>query len=594
MRWITTVLLVGLASLSAAHDEGPVPKFVGGRKLLSGLKSRRALERKVSGIRMPHVSEDLSGPTTEDETPSIDARDNTSGKCGPNRGSCAAGYCCSVEGWCGLGIDYCEAPDCQLSYGPGCDGNSKPSGVDTSTIARPKVGNVEYGGVGIYDCVNAGDIAMTFDDGPWNYTSDLLDKLQKYNAKATFFIAGNNIGKGHINDPSLPWRAVIQRMAAEGHQVASHTWSHQNFSDVTATQARNQVLWNEIALNDILGYIPTYLRPPFSICESDCEDLLAELGYHIIYFDLDTEGYLYDDPADIQICKDIWNEAVDNSDACDDNFLHIEHDIHWQSVYNLTDYFLASLFENNYRAVTVGECLGDPPENWYRAGSSSVPAYDFPSPTPTNPAQCAESSTSKRGTGTDPSPTGGLVVSEEGDCGNGVTCLGSEFGNCCSQYGFCGNTTDYCGKGCQPAFGSGCLGASSSVSTTTSATATTTSPSTTTSTGVSTSPPSTTATTTTVSTPAPVPPPSTTSLPGTTTTRRSTSTSSTSSAAAPTGTNEILVPSKDGSCGKGTGYTCLGSDFGLCCTSGNRCALLCLLTGCQPDYGTCAVLIGPE
>jgi peptidoglycan/xylan/chitin deacetylase (PgdA/CDA1 family) len=102
---------------------------------------------------------------------------------------------------------------------------------------------------------------------------------QKYNAKATFFIAGNNIGKGHINDPGLPWRAVIQvrmsnivncnsnrmlkslqRMAAEGHQVASHTWSHQNFSDVTATQARNQVLWNEIALNDILGYIPTYLR----------------------------------------------------------------------------------------------------------------------------------------------------------------------------------------------------------------------------------------------------------------------------------------------------------------------------------------------
>ncbi|KAF3021914.1 hypothetical protein E8E14_006922 [Neopestalotiopsis sp. 37M] len=460
MRWIAVVLLVGLASLSAAHDEGPVPKFVGGRKLLSGMKSRRELERRVSGIRMPHKSEDLAVRADEDNNSPIDARDNTSGKCGPNRGSCAAG-------WCGLGIDYCEAPDCQLSYGPGCDGNSKPTGVDTSTIARPKVGSVEYGGVGIYDCVNAGDIAMTFDDGPWNYTSDLLDKLKKYNAKATFFIAGNNIGKGHINDPSLPWRAIIQRMAAEGHQVASHTWSHQNFSDVTATQARNQVLWNEIALNDILGYIPTYLRPPFSICESDCEDLLAELGYHIIYFDLDTEGYLYDDPADIQICKDIWNEAVDNSDACDDNFLHIEHDIHWQSVYNLTDYFLASLFENNYRAVTVGECLGDPPENWYRAGSSSVPAYDFPSPTASSPSQCEESSTSKRGTGTDPSPTGGLVVSEEGDCGNGITCLGSAFGNCCSQYGFCGNNTDYCGQGCQPAFGSGCLSASTSTTTST-------------------------------------------------------------------------------------------------------------------------------
>ena len=49
-------------------------------------------------------------------------------------------------------------------------------------------------------------------------------------------------------------------MADEGHQVASHTWSHQNFSQMTKEQARNQVIWNEIALNDILGYFPTYLR----------------------------------------------------------------------------------------------------------------------------------------------------------------------------------------------------------------------------------------------------------------------------------------------------------------------------------------------
>ena len=49
-------------------------------------------------------------------------------------------------------------------------------------------------------------------------------------------------------------------MAKEGHHIASHTWSHQNFSQVTEEQARNQVIWNEIALNDILGYFPTYIR----------------------------------------------------------------------------------------------------------------------------------------------------------------------------------------------------------------------------------------------------------------------------------------------------------------------------------------------
>jgi hypothetical protein len=40
------------------------------------------------------------------------------------------------------------------------------------------------------------DVAFTFDDGPYNYTSDLLDKLAVYNASATFMVTGNNLGKG--------------------------------------------------------------------------------------------------------------------------------------------------------------------------------------------------------------------------------------------------------------------------------------------------------------------------------------------------------------------------------------------------------------
>ncbi len=56
--------------------------------------------------------------------------------------------------------------------------NQKPAGADTSKVARPKVGAVPYGGAGIYDCLNAGEIAVTFDDGPYLYTNDLLDKFK--------------------------------------------------------------------------------------------------------------------------------------------------------------------------------------------------------------------------------------------------------------------------------------------------------------------------------------------------------------------------------------------------------------------------------
>ncbi|KAJ9131658.1 Glycoside hydrolase/deacetylase, partial [Pleurostoma richardsiae] len=373
MWWHRVSALLGAClGIVAAHGDhdAAIPKIMGGREFLSEIRAKRQ-DLNRAALRKPAKPVQLVRPSRRQ----IGGDD---GECGPGLGSCAAGYCCSAEGWCGIGPDYCTSPDCQINYGPACDGNKVPSGVSTARIARPKLGSVPYGGAGIYDCAVAGDIALTFDDGPYSYTGDLLDKLKAYGAKATFFITGNNLGKGMINDPSKPWAGYIKRMIAEGHQVASHTWSHQNASQLTNAQFQNQMLYNEVAFNDILGFFPAYMRPPFSICERACETILASLGYHVVYFDLDTEGYLNDDPELIQTSKDIWDDAVDGSDPAVDSFLQIEHDIHYQTVYNLTDYVLSSLFAHGYRSVTVGECLGDPPAYWYRAGSGSLPGGASP------------------------------------------------------------------------------------------------------------------------------------------------------------------------------------------------------------------------
>ncbi|KLU86886.1 hypothetical protein MAPG_05893, partial [Magnaporthiopsis poae ATCC 64411] len=63
----------------------------------------------------------------------------------------------------------------------------------------------------------------------------------------------------------------------------------------------------------------------------------------------------------------------------------------------------------------------------------------------------------------------GAGVSQDGSCGGkrGATCLGSVFGDCCSQYGWCGSTSAYCGTGCQPGFGKCNIKTSSSSSSTT-------------------------------------------------------------------------------------------------------------------------------
>lgn len=112
----------------------------------------------------------------------------------------------NVIRWCGQSEQYCASPDCQINYGPACDGNEKPNGPDTSDYARPKNGDIPYGGVGIYACVNQGDVAITYDDGPYIYTAAMLDAFKAHGAVATWFITGNNIGKGMIN---VNYRDVI-------------------------------------------------------------------------------------------------------------------------------------------------------------------------------------------------------------------------------------------------------------------------------------------------------------------------------------------------------------------------------------------------
>ncbi|KLO98284.1 Uncharacterized protein Y057_13426 [Fusarium fujikuroi] len=248
------------------------------------------------------------------------------GRCGTGFGTvCGRSECCSSAGWCGTGYLYCSAPSCQIEYGPGCDANVRPSGPDTTNVARPKVGSIPYGQA-IYRCNRNGDIALTYDDGPYTYTEDLLDLLQRYNAKATFYITGRNLGKGAINDPDTPWPGLIRRMVRDGHQIASHTWSHQRLTTLSRSKFWNQMIYNEIAFADILGYFPTYMRPPYSASNTTTDAWLNELGYHITYFNLDTEGYLHDSPNMISTSKQIWDNTVEGRSPATNKWLHIEHD----------------------------------------------------------------------------------------------------------------------------------------------------------------------------------------------------------------------------------------------------------------------------
>ncbi|KAF7561932.1 hypothetical protein G7046_g2233 [Stylonectria norvegica] len=465
------------------------------------------------------------------------------GRCGTGFETvCEADECCSSAGWCGTGYIYCSAPSCQINYGPACDANVRPSGPNTENVARPKIGGVPYGQA-IYHCEVYGDIALSYDDGPYTYTEDLLDLLKSYNAKATFFVTGRNLGKGAINDPSTPWPSLIRRMITDGHQIASHTWSHQRLTTLTEAKFRNQMIFNEIAFADILGYFPTYMRPPYSASNTTTDAWLGDLGYHVTYFNLDTEGYLHDSANTIQVSKDIWDTAVEGADTADTKWLQIEHDPVYQSVYNLTGHMLESLFRNGFRSVTVGECLGDPKANWYRPVGSQPPSLSASTPTSTKPPTGTKSTSSSTATGSFPPTANGRCGFGQGD----QTCKSEPGATCCSERGWCGNTSDHCGQGCQPLFGT-CDNVS---------------------------------------------PPGTSSQSSTKAPSSSTKASPTikpsPSSAQPTSSSPPVT--KDGRCGPSYGgTTCISEPGATCCSSHGWCGSTVDYcgTGCQIGFGTCS------
>ena len=172
-----------------------------------------------------------------------------------------------------------------------------------------------------------------------------------------------------IHSPSnLP--NPLQRAYSSGHQIASHTWSHQDLMTLDATHYYEQIYYNEMALRNILGFIPTYFRPPYVDCDDACHATLGELGYHSIYYDIDTFDYENDAADLIQTSKNNFAAYIDPKPT---NALSLEHDTHYQTVYNLTAFLLQTIAANGYgTSVTVGECLGDPPANWYRAASGTT------------------------------------------------------------------------------------------------------------------------------------------------------------------------------------------------------------------------------
>jgi peptidoglycan-N-acetylglucosamine deacetylase len=123
------------------------------------------------------------------------------------------------------------------------------------------------------------DLVLTYDDGPNDpYTLHLLDVLAKHNAKATFFLIGKHVRQ----KPD-----IVRRIAADGHEIANHTFSHPNLAFCSAARIREEISDGEAAIRDA-GVDLTLVngrklfRPPFGGRRPAVLSIARELGYEPI------------------------------------------------------------------------------------------------------------------------------------------------------------------------------------------------------------------------------------------------------------------------------------------------------------------------
>ncbi|KAH7131543.1 polysaccharide deacetylase family protein [Dactylonectria estremocensis] len=207
----------------------------------------------------------------------------------------------------------------------------------------------------IFSCTTDNTIALTFDDGPFIYTEELLDMLAEAGIRATFFINGDNWAS--IYD----YTSTVKRMIADGHQVGSHTWDHPYLTSIGSSEIEEQMKKLETALVDILGYYPTYMRPPFYDYSDRVLETIGSLGYHVIISEIDTKDWENTSSGSIQKSVDLFRANLDAGGS-----IALAHDVHQQTVQTLTPAMIASIQNQGLKGVTVGECLGDPESNWYR------------------------------------------------------------------------------------------------------------------------------------------------------------------------------------------------------------------------------------
>lgn len=198
-------------------------------------------------------------------------------------------------------------------------------------------------------------IAFTFDDGPSQYTDRILETLNKYGAKATFFMVGYNLDY---------YKDQVVNVYNAGCEIGNHTTAHDDLKKGTEKQIKKWVFDNEDKINEIVPVGELIVRPPYG---NHNETVRAVVDRPMFCWSVDSRDWETRNAE--SIVKQIKQDAKDG-------YIILMHDI-YESTADAVDVILPWLIDRGYQVTCIS--------NMFEARGEEIKGghvYRYTSPAP--------------------------------------------------------------------------------------------------------------------------------------------------------------------------------------------------------------------
>ena len=176
-------------------------------------------------------------------------------------------------------------------------------------------------------------VAITFDDGPSQYTKDIIKTLKEYDCNATFFVLGNKVEA---------YQDIIKESIKNGNEIGNHSYNHKWLSRLSKEEIINQIEKTQNILKKTVNYTPTHLRPTYGSVNNK---IRKNTDLEITLWTIDTKDWR------IKNVDRIVERALNN---VSDGDIILMHDIFERSS-NALKIMIPKLKEAGYQLVTISE-----------------------------------------------------------------------------------------------------------------------------------------------------------------------------------------------------------------------------------------------